>query len=187
MGKREVIIDAALSIVAEGDLRALTLPALFERAHTGAGTFYHYFDDRSALLDAMFAHCCELADRELATFRDSDAPAEERLSLLCTLLLRAYMRFTREFDFLYYSAFSSLSPCPGNDRETPTMRALASIVAEAVEEGVVRVDVAPELLVRVLCNIIASSFWGYRCGLCETNEEFAQRLAKTLWLVIENY
>lgn len=187
MGKREVIIDAALSIVAEGGLRALTLPALFERAHTGAGTFYHYFDDRSALLDTMFDRCCDVADRELAAFRDSDAPAEERVSLLCSLLFDAYRSYTREFDFLCSTVFGSPSPCTGRGRETPATRALAFVVAEAVKQGVARSDVSVELLVRVLLSVISSTFWGYRCGLYEMDGESADRLAKTLWLVIENY
>ena len=57
MGRRDDICDAALSIISEGGIRALTLPVLFKRAQTGAGTFYHHFRDREDLIDAVCERC----------------------------------------------------------------------------------------------------------------------------------
>lgn len=82
MGKYEDIRAAALEIMSDQGVRALTLPLLFERARTGAGTFYHHFKDRDDLVNAVFRYCYDTAVSDLSDNDDPAAPARERLDLL---------------------------------------------------------------------------------------------------------
>lgn len=73
-GQRRVaaILDAADALVAEGGVAAATMQAVAARARTSAGSLYHFFPDREALLDA-------LADRyagELRAIYDGAVPTD---------------------------------------------------------------------------------------------------------------
>ncbi len=83
MGRRDDICDAALSIISEGGIRVLTLPVLFKRAQTGAGTFYHHFRDREDLIDAVYERCYQVAKEQLEGVDDPAAPPRERFYVLC--------------------------------------------------------------------------------------------------------
>lgn len=96
--------------MSESGIRALTLPVIFEHAHTGAGTFYHYFKDREDLLDAVYAHCFDLAIEELSDKDDPDATTRERFNCFCRNMFHAYRVYPREFNFLYWYTFGYVEP-----------------------------------------------------------------------------
>ena len=56
---RQMLIDAAVAIIAEGGAEAVTVRAVCERAGLSNGTFYHHFKDKDGLMahfvgDALF-------------------------------------------------------------------------------------------------------------------------------------
>ena len=57
--KVELILEAAMRLMAKGGLEALTTNAVAETAGVSIGTLYQYFKNKEAILDA-------LADREMA-------------------------------------------------------------------------------------------------------------------------
>ena len=83
MAKKDEIIEAALDIICQDGVRSLTLPALFQKARTGAGTFYHYFSGREELIEAVFDVCCAVAVDELTSFKQLEGSAESRFGALC--------------------------------------------------------------------------------------------------------
>lgn len=185
MGKRETILEAALDIVSEQGVRALTLPALFERAHTGAGTFYHYFQDRSDLFDSMFDYCCEIAARELEVVEDADVGARERLERLCVLLFRAFVAYPREFDFMYWYSFGYIVPGGRSSEQTPSALQIRSIVSSAIEEGGIPDSSTPRTLVRAVHGLAMSAFWGHENEGFPMDDDAARRFADTVWCVLE--
>jgi AcrR family transcriptional regulator len=52
--KREAILDAALALFAERTFDGTPVPLIAERAGVGAGTIYRYFDDKTALVNALY-------------------------------------------------------------------------------------------------------------------------------------
>lgn len=60
---RERVLDAAMEIVAERGLQALTHRGVEERAQVSHGITTYYFKNRSALIDALFVH---IAERQIA-------------------------------------------------------------------------------------------------------------------------
>lgn len=53
-GKRDAILDAALSLFAERGFHGTAVPLVAERAKVGAGTVYRYFESKEALVNALF-------------------------------------------------------------------------------------------------------------------------------------
>jgi AcrR family transcriptional regulator len=52
--KRDAILDAALALFAERTFDGTPVPMIAERAGVGAGTIYRYFDDKTALVNALY-------------------------------------------------------------------------------------------------------------------------------------
>lgn len=56
---RTRVLDAALALVAERGLQALTHRGVEDRAGVTHGTTTYYFRTRDALIEALFAHLCD--------------------------------------------------------------------------------------------------------------------------------
>jgi TetR/AcrR family transcriptional regulator, repressor of fatR-cypB operon len=56
-GKADLILDAALVLFAEHGIDATTVPAIAGKAGVGAGTIYRYFENKEALVNALFQSC----------------------------------------------------------------------------------------------------------------------------------
>ncbi|MDO4289819.1 MAG: TetR/AcrR family transcriptional regulator [Eggerthellaceae bacterium] len=187
MGKYEDMRSAALEIMSEGGARALTLPLLFERAHTGAGTFYHYFKDREDLIEAVFRHCYDVAERELAETDDPSAPTRERFDALCRHMFHAYVVYPQELNFLYWYTFGYVEPDSTRCRIIPSVMLLTAIIDAAQKEGLVRTSAAPSVMARVVRGMVASVFWGHERAAYVMDEDAAQRFANSAWRAIEEF
>ncbi len=187
MGKYEDIRDSALEIIDESGVRALTLTLLFERAHTGAGTFYHYFKDREDLIDVVFLHCYDVAVSELSDTDDPEAPTRQRFDNLCRHMYHAYFYHPRELNFLYWYTFGYVEPddklCP----VIPSILLLTDIFNHAKEEGLVRQNVASPVMARFVRSMMASIFWAYQHDIYVMDEESAQRFADSSWRAFEAF
>lgn len=187
VGKYEDMRDAALAIMSESGVRALTLPALFERAHTGAGTFYHYFKDREGLIEAVFLHCYEIAVHELADTDDPEAPARQRFDALCHHMFHAYVAYPQELNFLYWHTFGYVEPDVNYCRVIPSVMLLTSVIDSAQKEGLVRTTAAPSVMARVVRGMVASVFWGHQRDAYIMDQDAAQRFADSAWRAIEDF
>lgn len=185
MGKFEDIRHAALDIISEGGVRALTLPALFERAHTGAGTFYHYFADRDALVNAVFEYSYEVERCELVEADDPSSSARPRFDAFCYRMYRAYRTHPRELNFLYWYAFGYVEPEVGTCSVIPSVVLLTDIIDAAQKENLIADHSQASVLARVVRNMGASAFWGYERGIYDMSDEAAYRFAKSAWRAIE--
>lgn len=78
MSTRQKILDAAQSMIQEGDNQRLTVRTVAARAGVGMGTLRYYFPTQRVLLDAVLASMYETAmpdDR----IHDTTLPARQRL------------------------------------------------------------------------------------------------------------
>lgn len=181
MGRRDDICDAALSIISEGGIRALTLPVLFKRAQTGAGTFYHHFRDREDLIDAVYERCYRVAKEQLEGVDDPAASPRERFHGLCRHMFWACMSFPREFDFLYWYSYGYVVPDDFRCPVAPSILMLTGIIARAQEEGDLPADAPPSMMARVTRSMMAGIHWSHAHGEHEPSDEAAQRFAEAAW------
>src|SRR5690606_20369290 len=76
--RRATILDAALHCFVERGFYGTTIPEIAARAKIAAGTIYHYFDSKDALVNALYRHWKGLvAQRVFATFPQA-APSREQ-------------------------------------------------------------------------------------------------------------
>ena len=76
---RDALIDAARGLFARQGFEATTIAAIAEAADLGFGTFYRYFPDKDAILEAVL-DAGRLEIQEVLTHPDNEAaPAGEAL------------------------------------------------------------------------------------------------------------
>jgi TetR/AcrR family transcriptional regulator, repressor of fatR-cypB operon len=80
--RRESIMKAALESFVERGFYGTSIPEIASRAEIAAGTIYHYFDSKEALVNALYRHWKGyIAQRVLAAFPQG-APSREQFRVM---------------------------------------------------------------------------------------------------------
>jgi TetR/AcrR family transcriptional regulator, repressor of fatR-cypB operon len=76
--RRESIMDAALHCFVERGFHGTAIPQIAKQAGIAAGTIYHYFDGKEALVNALYRTCkTAVAQHVLAAFPQGAPPREQ--------------------------------------------------------------------------------------------------------------
>lgn len=110
---RETLLEAAVEVVVESGIEALSLRELARRAGVSSAAPYRHFPDKEAVLRAVATRGFELFDKALARtakqFEDASAlEAVERLGV-------AYVRFATRQPNLFRLIFGPSAPALGTD------------------------------------------------------------------------
>lgn len=102
------MLEAAMQLLDEGDLRSLSTNAVAARAGVSIGTLYQYFDSKEALLDAVVAQeLGNMSERILAPLENAAAAsAEERTRHAVRAALASYGGRSRVHRLLIQHAMS---------------------------------------------------------------------------------
>jgi AcrR family transcriptional regulator len=98
--KREAILEAALQLFAEHTFDGTPVPLIAERAGVGAGTIYRYFDNKEALVNAVYRRWKLEMKRRLVDDAPGGATAREEFSHWWQALWRFAHEQPRAFGFL---------------------------------------------------------------------------------------
>jgi AcrR family transcriptional regulator len=76
--KAEAILKAALDLFVERGFHGTSVPSVADRASVAAGTIYHYFASKEALVNALFKHWKGAITAEVLRDFPVDAPPREQ-------------------------------------------------------------------------------------------------------------
>src|SRR3990172_8038829 len=79
--KRESILAAALELFAHKGFYGTVMPEVAERAGVGAGTIYRYFENKEALVNALYRHWKGVWLETLMKDYPHEAPPQERFKV----------------------------------------------------------------------------------------------------------
>lgn len=80
--RRDAFIDAALHLIQTEGYEQMTIQDVLDRADASRGAFYHYFDSRAALLDAVVQRMVDNVAESLESLvGDPEIPALQKLGL----------------------------------------------------------------------------------------------------------
>jgi len=100
LGKRDVILDAALRCFVERGFHGTSMPDIAERAGIAAGTIYHYFPSKEALVNTLFRTWkAEIAQRVFAAF-PQHAPPREQFAIMWRTMADFALKHRDAFAFL---------------------------------------------------------------------------------------
>jgi AcrR family transcriptional regulator len=96
----EAILTAALDLFAERGFHGTSVPSVAERAGVAAGTIYHYFQGKEALVNALFRRWKqEIAARVLQDF-PFDRPPREQFRTVWERMTDFALEHPKELSFL---------------------------------------------------------------------------------------
>ena len=139
---RDALIDAARRLFAHQGFEATTIAAIAEAADLGFGTFYRYFPDKDAILEAVL-DAGRLEIQQVLTHPDNDAgPAGEALRGLTARFAAAARRNQDMIILMWQVGIRAESTSPNRvrpdqlppERSLPVM--LAAAICRIIERGV---------------------------------------------------
>jgi len=87
--RRDEILDAAQKLIYSKGYEQMTVQDILESVQIAKGTFYHYFDSKQTLLEAMIDHIMEQMETiVIPIIEDANLPALEKLQQFATTLDR---------------------------------------------------------------------------------------------------
>lgn len=133
------ILDAASSLFVERGVAATSIDDIVERAGVAKGTFYHYFNDRTAMLDALRER---YAQRFADDARRADGACEPsdwdgRLDAWISAVSQAYISSYALHDAIFHDPVI-LKRCPMS--ELVVVQDLARLIEHGQASGIWQAD-----------------------------------------------
>jgi len=159
---RDALIDAARGLFARQGFEATTIAAIAEAADLGFGTFYRYFPDKDAILEAVL-DAGRLEIQEVLTHPDNEAgPAGEALRGLTARFAGAARRNQDMIILMWQVGVRAESTSPKRVRpdQLPPERSLPVMLAGAIGRIIDRGVASGEFVVSdgvLLSQFIASA------------------------------
>jgi len=100
LDKRTEITQAALDLIVERGFHGTSMAMVAEKADVGAGTIYHYFESKEALIKELYR---ELEEKIMLTLWEGDPvskPIRERFIHLWTVLLKYFIAHPLYFRYI---------------------------------------------------------------------------------------
>jgi TetR/AcrR family transcriptional regulator, repressor of fatR-cypB operon len=143
--KREAILDAALELFAELGYHGTTVPQVADKAQVGAGTVYRYFENKEALVNALFQKWKRELARYLMEGFPVDKPVREQFSEIWQRSTAFALEHPRALDFLELHHHGSYLDDRSLAVERELLVPIYAFAEHAREQGQLK-KVSPEML-----------------------------------------
>jgi AcrR family transcriptional regulator len=146
LGKRDVILDAALHCFVERGFHGTAIPEIAARAGIAAGTIYHYFPSKEALVNTLFRTWKgEIARRVLAAFPQG-APPREQFQVMWREMVAFATAYPAAFAFLELHHHTSYLDAESLSVDRNLKDFASAIVERAQAAGLLKPLAAPILM-----------------------------------------
>lgn len=136
--RRESILDAALACFSERGFHGTSVPEVAERANIAAGTIYHYFDGKEALVNALYRSWKTKVGQRVFTKFPQQAPVREQFRVMWNEIVQFALAAPAGFAFIETHNHSSYLDAESQAIDK-TMHGFAhAMIQRAQAEGVVR-------------------------------------------------
>lgn len=153
--RRESILDAALQCFVERGFHGTAVPQIARRAGIAAGTIYHYFESKEALVNALYRTWKTAVAQRVFTAFPQAAPAREQFSAMWKEMIAFAVASPAAFAFLEMHNHSSYLDAESVAIDSSLKDFGRAMIERAQGEGLVKpLDAA------VLMELIFGAFVG---------------------------
>ena len=135
IGKKQRILDATMELIAENGLHATPMSQISKRSRVSAGSIYHYFPSKDAIINHLYLDLKkEMADEVFRGY-DIKAPCKERFFLMWQNSLNYLLSKPMQLSFI---GQCSISPLISEEVKAASQRyraPLIKFVMEGIESG----------------------------------------------------
>jgi len=100
LDRAEAILAAALDLFVERGFHGTSVPSVAERAGVAAGTIYHYFSSKEALVNALYKQWKAQIASQVVTGFPFDKPAREQFRVIWERMAEFAIAHPKEIAFL---------------------------------------------------------------------------------------
>jgi AcrR family transcriptional regulator len=162
--KREAILAAALVLFAEQGFHGTSVPEVAARAKVGTGTIYRYFENKEALVNALFQKWKSELARQLMEDFPLEKPPREQFHVLWTRLAAFARDQHQAFAFLELHHHLPYLDADSRAVEMGLLQPMHDFCAVLIERQVFK-ELPPPLLIAVvygaLAGVVKASWQGF--------------------------
>lgn len=137
--KRMAVIQAAMELIAENGFHGTPMSGIAKRAGVAAGTIYHYFESKDALIEATYALLEEQLLESIRQGYCEDSSVQERFLHIGRMLVSSFIvfpmksRFIEQFHNSPYGVASRRERMLGKKNDL-----VSSLFEEARQQGLIK-------------------------------------------------
>lgn len=136
--RRESILDAALECFVERGFHGTSVPEIADRAKIAAGTIYHYFDSKEALVNALYRSWKTKVGQRVFTQFPQSAPVREQFRVMWNEIIQFALAAPAGFAFIETHNHSSYLDAESQAIDNNMHGFAHAMIVRAQTEGVVR-------------------------------------------------
>lgn len=179
--KRAAILEAALTVFAEGGVNGVPMPVLARQANVGTGTIYRYFASKELLVNELFREQKLAINQRL--YGDLDLQRPPRA--IFEEVWQRMVQFTREAPEAYrFMELQDHRPYLDEDSRKLERAALSPILAQyrtLQKRGVFRSDIRPEVLMTLVWGAFVNLIKSERDGHINLSEQDISAARDACW------
>ena len=155
-GKRKLILEAALKMIADRGFHAAPMSKIAKNAGVAAGTIYHYFDSKNDMITALFWEINGRMKTAMKSKEVAEGKMRQRFLRQWAALFDFFIEHPAEFMFLEQFANSPfLATRPGDETAT-VFYPFQELLSHGLNHGLVR-KAAPQLLSAIAYSSVSAS------------------------------
>jgi TetR/AcrR family transcriptional regulator, fatty acid metabolism regulator protein len=180
--KRRAILHAAVKVFAEKGYQGCRIADVARQAGVAYGLVYHYFRNKDALLESVFAEQWTIFINALQAIADGPGTAPEQLAGVCRFAIDVFRTAPAAVRVLLLEVARTPDAFrAGSTRQTfeQAVRIIAGIVRRGQERGEIRPDASPEVAAAGLLGALELSLTGMVIRLVDVaTDEDVERVKK---------
>lgn len=163
MAKRDDILSATLELISEIGLQSTTFSKIFKRANVGAGTFYHYFENKEALVGELYLRTVDHFSASVLQGYDASGSVPACFRTIMANMAEYARAYPKELWFLENYAHSPFISDEIRNREIPLICESFALVKRGQEQRLIR-NMHPMLCVELITGMLTSAVQGALLG-----------------------
>lgn len=184
--RRESILTAALGSFVERGFHGTAIPQIAERAGIAAGTIYHYFDSKEALVNALYRTWkSAIAQRVFATFPQG-APVRTQFDVMWNEMIAFAVANPEAFAFIELHNHASYLDAESKAIERTTKDFALAIIRRAQANGVVK-PLEPTILMELVFGAFVGMIRAHWEGRIALTPEAIHGAAEACWDAIARH
>ena len=181
--KQEAILDAALHLFAARGFYGTTVPDIADRANVGAGTIYRYFENKEALVNALYQRHKEALFQALFDGFDPAAPTRQ----VFHGFWRRACAFARSkpivLHFLELHHHAPYLDAASRKMEVQILETAYNYLKFASDQQLLK-PLAPEVLLAIVWGAYRGLVQGDADGMLELDDEVVAEAEECVWEAI---
>jgi AcrR family transcriptional regulator len=178
--KAERILQAALELFVEKGFHGTAVPEVAERAHVGAGTIYRYFQDKHALVNALYRkHKESIASLVLKDFPFHEKPREQ-FRQVWQRMAEFALKHRREFAFLELHHHASYLDEASRALEHQMLVFARSMITEGQKTGGLR-EMDPDVMIALVNGAFIGLFRAGMEGTAPFSKKAFDEAEERMW------